>query len=177
MKSPNLFLAPTPPAPGTERKLPADKPSRSGHASLRHSPELILVVDDDANVRQSLAEVLQLEQFAVRLAADGREAVRQFLQGPPDLILLDLNMPDINGWQAFRIMAEMYPYVPVIVITARPGQARRAAELGIDMLLEKPLQIPTLLDTIRRLLAVSDSAGFAKVMHAWRTQDLPGMQD
>jgi len=148
-----------------------------GHASLRHSPELILVVDDDPNIRQSLAEVLQLENFAVRLADDGREAVRQFLEGPPDLILLDINMPDINGWQAFQIMSQMYPFVPVIVITARPGQARRATELGIEMLLEKPLHIPTLLDTIRRLLARPDTAHFAKVMHAWRTHDLPGTQD
>ena len=153
-----------------------DKQSRAGHASLRHSPALILVVDDDANIRESLAEVLRLENFAVRLACDGREAVRQFLDGPPDLILLDINMPDINGWQAFQIMAEMYPFVPVIIITARPGQARRAADLGIDMLLEKPLHIPTLLDQMRRLLARPDTAHFAKVLHAWQTQDLLGTQ-
>lgn len=153
-----------------------DKQSHAGHASLRHSPAHILVVDDDASIRESLAEVLRLENFAVRLACDGREAVRQFLDGPPDLILLDINMPDINGWQAFQIMAEMYPFVPVIIITARPGQARRAADLGIDMLLEKPLHIPTLLDQMRRLLARPDTAHFAKVLHAWQTQDLLGTQ-
>jgi DNA-binding response OmpR family regulator len=68
-----------------------------GHASLRHSPALILIVDDDQNLRDSLGEVLRAENYAVRLAEDGHEAVRQFLQGPPDLILLDLNLPDING--------------------------------------------------------------------------------
>ena len=73
-------------------------------------------------------------------------------------------------------MAEMYPFVPVIIITARPGQARRAADLGIDMLLEKPLHIPTLLDQMRRLLARPDTAHFAKVLHAWQTQDLLGTQ-
>ena len=135
------------------------------------------MVDDDANIRQSLAEVLRLENFEVRLASDGREAVRRFLEGPPDLILLDLNMPDINGWQAFQIMSEMYPCVPVIVITARPGQARRAAELGIDMLIEKPLDIPELLDAIRRLLARPDNAQLAKVINVWRTHDLPGTQE
>lgn len=170
---------PNPPAPVTERKPSAEAQPRQGHghASLRHSPALILVVDDDANIRESLAEVLRLENFTVRLACDGREAVRQFLNGPPDLILLDLNMPDINGWQTFQIMAEMYPFVPVIVITARPGQARRAAELGINSLLEKPLHIPTLLDTMRRLLARPDTAHFAQVMHTWRTNDLPGTQE
>ena len=163
----------------TEREISAEEQSRpgQGYASLRHSPELIMVVDDDANVRESLAEVLRLEKFAVRLACDGREAVRQFLDGPPDLILLDINMPDINGWQAFQIMAELYPFVPVIVITARPHQARRAAELGIAVLLQKPLDIPMLLDAIRRLLARPNTAHFARVLHTWRTYDLLGTQD
>ena len=148
-----------------------------GHASRRHSPELILVVDDDPNIRQSLGEALEIENFAVRLAGDGREAVRQFLEGPPDLILLDINMPDINGWQAFQIMSQIYPFVPVIIITARPGQARRAAEMGIEILLEKPLHIPTLLQAMRRLLARPDTAHFGKVTRAWRTHDLPGTQE
>ncbi|HEU0009672.1 MAG TPA: response regulator [Verrucomicrobiae bacterium] len=141
---------------------PSGKPAGAGHASLRHQPQLVLVVDDDPNIRESLAEVLRLENFAVRLACDGRDAVRQFLDGPPDLILLDINMPDISGWQAFQIMAEMYPFVPVIVITARPGQARRAGELGVGSLLEKPLHIPTLLQTMRRLLARPATGCFAK---------------
>ena len=168
------------PVPAREQKVSSEKPQPGegqGHASLRHSPPLILVVDDDTNIRQSLAGVLELEHFAVRLASDGREAVRQFLDGPPDLILLDLNMPDIDGWQAFQIIAEMYPFVPVIIITARAGQTRRAAELGIDMLLEKPIHIPTLLDTIRRLLARPDTAHLARFMHLWRTHDLPGTQE
>ena len=104
----------------------------AGHAGLRHSPELILVADDDLHLRESLGEVLRQENYAVRLACDGRDTVRQFLDGPPDLILLDVNMPDIDGWRAFQIIAQLYPFVPVIVITARPGQTRRAAELGID---------------------------------------------
>ncbi len=141
---------------------PSNKPAGAGHASLRHQPQLVLIVDDDPNIRESLAEVLRLENFAVRLACDGRDAVRQFLDGPPDLILLDINMPDISGWQAFQIMAEMYPFVPVIVITARPGQALRASELGIDSLLEKPLHIPTLLLTMRRLLARPATGCIAK---------------
>lgn len=165
--------------PVTEPESFAEEHPRpgQGHASLRHSPELILIVDDDATVRNSLAEALRLENFAVRLAGDGCEAVRQFLEGPPDLILLDINMPDINGWQAFQIMSQIYPFVPVIVITASPNQSRRAAELGIDTLLEKPLHIPALLETMRRILARPETAHFGKVTHAWRTNDLPGTQE
>ncbi len=142
-----------PQPPNSTSNDAAINPALVGSASVRHSPELILVVDDDANVRESLTEVLKQEGFSVHSACDGREAVRQFLQGPPDLILLDINMPDLNGWQAFQIMVEMYPFVAVIVITARPGQGLRAAELGIDTLMEKPLDIPTLLSTIRRLIS------------------------
>jgi CheY-like chemotaxis protein len=137
----------------------------------------ILIVDDEVNIRESLATVLQEENYAVRLAENGRVAVREFLDGSPDLILLDLNMPDTDGWKAFDIIARLAPDVPVIVITARPGQARRAAEAGIDMLLEKPLDIPVLLETIRTLLASPEKANIARVLRAWRTNDLPGSQD
>jgi DNA-binding response OmpR family regulator len=135
----------SPARPGVEQRV-------GGHASLRHSPALILIVDDDQNLRDSLAEVLRAENFSVRLAGAGHEAVRQFLQGPPDLVLLDLKLPDINGWQVFHIMTGLYPYVPVIVITARAGQAALAAQVGIDVLMEKPLDIPSLLEAIRELL-------------------------
>jgi DNA-binding response OmpR family regulator len=138
---------------------------------------LILVVDDDATIRESLAAVLRLEHYEVRLAENGRTAVRQFLDGPPDLVLLDLNMPDTDGWHAFEIMARLAPYVPIIVITARPYQARRAAEAGIDMLLEKPLDMPVLLETIHGLLATPGKSRFTTVLRAWHTSDLPGAQD
>jgi len=137
----------------------------------------ILIADDDATLRESLAAVLKTEDYAVRLAENGRIAVRQFLDGPPDLILLDLNMPDTDGWRAFEVMARLAPDMPVVVITARPDQARRAAEAGIDMLLEKPLDIPLLLETIRDLLAAPDQSRFARILRAWHTNDLPGAQD
>jgi CheY-like chemotaxis protein len=136
----------------------------------------ILIADDEIHVRESLAAVLQQENYAVRLAENGRVAVREFLDGPTDLMLLDLNMPDTDGWKAFNVIARLAPDMPVIVITARPGQARRAAEAGIDMLLEKPLDIPVLLETIRALLASPEKSNFARVLRAWRTNDLPGSQ-
>lgn len=152
----------------------AEAEQAPGRTPTKH---VVLVVDDDANIRESLAALLRLERYEVRLAENGRTAVRQFLDGPPDLVLLDLNMPDTDGWQAFEIMARLAPYVPVIVITARPYQARRAAEAGIDMLLEKPLDIPMLLETIHSLLATPEKSRFATVLRAWHTSDLPGAQD
>ena len=136
----------------------------------------ILIADDDGTIRNALAAVLQTDNYDVRLAENGRVAVRQFLQQRPDLILLDLNMPETDGWQAFEVMARLAPYVPVIVITARPYQARRAAEAGIDMLLEKPLDILVLLETVRKLLATPEDARLAKVLRAWHTNDSPSTQ-
>lgn len=159
----------SPETPGAERQA-------ATHAGRHHSPELILIVDDDQNIRDSLAEVLRAENYAVRLAGDGHEAVRQFLLGPPDLILLDLNMPKFDGWQAFQIIAELYPYVAVIVITARPHQGARAAAAGIDLVMEKPLDIPLLIENVRKLLAQPNPPGCARAIRAWPTEDQPDSQ-
>jgi CheY-like chemotaxis protein len=113
----------------------------------------ILIADDDASVRESLARVLEGENHEVVLAGSGREAVSQFVHAAPDLVLLDLNMPDTDGWQAFELMEKRRPFVPVIVITARPHQYEHAARLGIDAFMEKPLDFPLLLQTIARLLS------------------------
>ena len=89
-------------------------------------------------------------------AKTGREAAAKFIAEVPDLVLLDLNMPDKDGWDAFDLMNRTHPLVPTIIITARPQQYQRAADLGVDALMEKPLDLPLLLGTIASLLAESD---------------------
>jgi len=115
----------------------------------------ILLADDDPGVRQMLGRVLESEHYEVVTAGTGREATAKFLANLPDLVLLDLNMPDQDGWEAFDLMADRRPYVPVIVITARPHQYQSAVDYGIDALMEKPLNLPLLLNTIADLLAES----------------------
>lgn len=191
-ESAGVRSCPSPGASSSTRDLPCATHDSSGPAASppaalakpraaqqgRHESKqnLVLVADDDASIRESLAAVLRSEGYEVQLAENGRVAVRQFLDGPPDIILLDLNMPDTDGWRAFEIMARLAPSVPVIIITARPCQARRAAEAGIDMLLEKPLDIPMLLETVRDLLVAPEKSRFAKVLRAWHTKDLPATQ-
>src|SRR5215813_5540097 len=121
----------------------------------------ILLADDDNAVRESLGRVLESENYEVLLARTGREAVRHFTAGPPDLVLLDLNMPDKDGWEAFDLMEKMHPLVPTIIITARPHQHQRANGVGIDALMEKPLDLRLLLDTIKQLLDESDEQRLA----------------
>jgi DNA-binding response OmpR family regulator len=117
----------------------------------------ILLADDDPGVREMLGRVLESEHYTVTYAKSGREASSRFIAHPPDLVLLDLNMPDQDGWAAFRLMNVAHPMLPVIVITARPNQYPEAADLGVDGLMEKPLNLEVLLQAIRDLLAETEA--------------------
>jgi DNA-binding response OmpR family regulator len=112
----------------------------------------ILLADDDPGVRELLGRILESEHYRVTFARTGREAASKFAYDLPDIVLLDINMPEQDGWAAFRLMNTAHTLVPVIVITARPNQYRQARELGIDAFMEKPLNFPVLLEAIRRLL-------------------------
>lgn len=124
--------------------------SNESHASPgRHNR--ILLADDDALVRGSLAAVLESEGFVVDEAETGIKAVLRAIEQPPDLVLLDLNMPQGDGWTAFSQLDRVTPLLPVIVITARPNQYPKAVQLGVDAFMEKPLNIPILVGAIKHL--------------------------
>ncbi|MBC8125740.1 MAG: response regulator [Gloeobacteraceae cyanobacterium ES-bin-144] len=116
----------------------------------------ILLADDDPSVREMLGRVLLSENFQVVTAGTGEETTHRFAAVKPDLVLLDLNMPDGDGWSAFRFINAAQPMLPVIVITARPNQYPKASEFGVDAIMEKPLNLPILLDEIKKLLAETD---------------------
>ena len=113
----------------------------------------ILLADDDDGVRDSLSQVLAMEGYQVIPAANGRQAVACLRGQSPDLALLDINMPGLDGWQTLERMERRRPLMPVIVITARPNQYHRAVGAGVDALMEKPLDFPRLLEAIASLLA------------------------
>jgi len=114
----------------------------------------VLLVDDDVSVLAALSGVLRDEGYDVIQASDGHEAIRNFKAvGGTDLVLLDLCMPVKGGWETFELLTARNPLLPVIVITARPGQYVTAAAAGVAALMEKPLDIPELLETMRKLLA------------------------
>lgn len=128
-------------------------------ASQRRKPsrppgsKRILLADDDASVRGSLQDMLIGEGYTVIPARDGQEALELIASTLVDLVLLDLNMPRKNGWDTFERLSAEHPLVPIVVITARANQLFTALGAGVGALLEKPLNIPVLLDTIARLLA------------------------
>jgi DNA-binding response OmpR family regulator len=140
----------------TEAPVPAAQ-SQERPVETVHSTKRILLADDDPGVREMLGRVLASENYDVIYAKNGREASTKFIADPPDLVLLDLNMPDRDGWTAFRMMNVAQPMLPVIVITARPNQYPQAADLGVDGLMEKPLNLPVLLRAIRDLLGETEA--------------------
>ena len=137
---------------------------RSHHYVDAHAPHImahatknlplhnhVLIADDDAVVRGSLAAVLQSEGYEVYEASNGIEAVDHAIKHKPDLVLLDLNMPHADGWTVFSELDRVTPLLPVIVITARPNQYQEAVRVGMDAFMEKPLNIPVLVKAVKRL--------------------------
>lgn len=112
----------------------------------------ILVVDDEESIREALSKVLQAENYEVLLAQTGQGAIEKYGTGRIDLLLLDLNLPGGNGWATLDWLAKVNPLLPVIIITGRADQRRLAEKSGADALMEKPLDVPLLLKTIRELL-------------------------
>jgi len=113
----------------------------------------VLVVDDDAAVRQALKRVLETAGYEVGLAQDGEEATTQFLPQQTDLLLLDLNLPSQSGWDVFERLTTRYPLVPVIIITGMPNQYSTAVAAGISALMEKPVEATALLKTVGEVLS------------------------
>jgi CheY-like chemotaxis protein len=118
----------------------------------------VLVVDDDDSVRASLKKVLQQAGYDVVLAGGGLEAALRFNRDPIDLLLLDLNLPNLTGWEVFEHVTTRYPLVPVIIITGMPNQYRTALAAGVGALFEKPVEVPALLKRMEELLAEPNEA-------------------
>jgi CheY-like chemotaxis protein len=125
----------------------------------------ILVADDDALVRGSLAAVLESEGYSVDEARDGTEVVARATENAPDLILLDLNMPEADGWAAFKQLDRLSPTSPVIVITARPHQYSEAVKRGVAGFMEKPLNIAVLMRAIRNFTSASEQGQTGRFAH------------
>jgi two-component system, OmpR family, response regulator MprA len=114
----------------------------------------ILVVDDEPAVRDSLERALRLDGYEVDLAADGREGLERVRTSPPDAIVLDLLMPEMDGLEACRKLRERGDRTPVLMLTARDGVSDRVAGLdaGADDYLVKPFALEELQARLRALL-------------------------
>ena len=113
----------------------------------------ILVVDDEADLVNLLRIKLQAEGYQVSSARDGAQALQVVEEHCPDLILLDLMMPDMDGWEACRRIRELAD-IPIIMLTALSGDVSvaRGLEMGADDYLTKPFSLMELLARVRAAL-------------------------
>lgn len=114
----------------------------------------ILVAEDDTSIRVALADALQGAGYGVLCAQDGRQALELLLTHEIDLVLLDVNMPRLNGFKLLQIMSRECPGVPGIVLTAHGEEKERirGLELGADDYVVKPFSIGELLARITAVL-------------------------
>jgi CheY-like chemotaxis protein len=112
----------------------------------------VLVVDDDDAILASVREILELEGYPVVTATNGAEALRRIEEERPALVLLDMRMPGLNGWDVARILRERGLAVPILVMTAAQDARRWAAQIGASGYLAKPFDLDDLLGTVERLL-------------------------
>ena len=112
----------------------------------------LLVVDNDRSVCRSLQKLLRAEGFEVHTACDAAGAVDLFRVHPIDLVVLDINLGSDDGCSVFQALAEINPFVPIVIITAEWGQHGRAVALGAEALVEKPIDVPSFLELIHDLL-------------------------
>lgn len=117
----------------------------------------ILVVDDDPSVRELLRVQLEMEGEQVSTAVDGQAALDALAQDRPDVVVLDVMMPVLNGWEVLeRLRAdERFRRLPVLLLTARdlPQDRQRGRDLGASAVLSKPHDLQVLLDMVHALTA------------------------
>src|SRR5687767_10201174 len=111
----------------------------------------ILVADDDAVIREAVTEILEIEGYRVLTAADGLEALRLLRQDPPALLILDMRMPGLNGWEVAAEMRSLAIDVPILVMTAARDARAWAAEVAASGYLAKPFELQALVDAVERL--------------------------
>ncbi len=119
-------------------------------------PRRILIVDDYASGRDACVEYFQFSGFEVLTAEDGRQAVDTARRELPDLILMDLSLPELSGWEATRILKddEETAHIPIVVVTAHAlkSELERAREVGCDDVITKPAHPRTLVERATQVL-------------------------
>ncbi len=119
----------------------------------------ILVVDDEEDLGRILKFALMAAGHEVLLATDGAEGLRMAREDSPDLVLLDLMLPKIDGYKVCRMLKfdERYKQIPIVILSARTQEVDKqmARETGADLFITKPYNLNEILSTIQQLLRTS----------------------
>ena len=123
----------------------------------------ILVVEDEADLRAGICHNLEVEGFKVLSASNGREGLDQIAAHSPDLVLLDLSMPRLNGWDLLQLLkaGAVTATIPVVACTAHAmgGDRERALAAGFDAYLAKPYRPAELIECVEAFLGPGESGG------------------
>ena len=116
-------------------------------------PNVVLIVDDDTDLLEALALILERRDYRVLTATSGEQALELLRQGPlPSLILFDLMMPGMNGWSLRQKLLESpaYASIPAVVLSGDHAVLRNAPPPGCTRALQKPVDLVTLLDVVKQ---------------------------
>ena len=119
-------------------------------------PLRILLVDDNATNRKLGFKVLERLGYKAELAGDGRSAISSYVEGRHDVILMDIEMPDMDGLEATRLIRTSaapeirQPYIVALTANAMAGDRERYLDAGMDDYLSKPLRVDELVASLRR---------------------------
>ena len=116
------------------------------------SPKPVLIVDDEPAILDMIAELLGYEGYEVITTSEGSAALARAKENPPALILLDLMMPGMSGWQVIAALkaTPQTRAIPVVLLSARRDLPATAAELGIVTFLAKPFDLDELLSVVEQ---------------------------
>ena len=122
----------------------------------------VLVVDDEPDLVRILEFGLKAAGYAVETAPDGQEGLKKARESKPDVILLDLMLPKLDGYKVCRLLKfdERYKHIPIVILSARTqeGDQALAHEMGANRFLTKPYEFSEILDHIQALLKESAAA-------------------
>jgi CheY-like chemotaxis protein len=113
----------------------------------------VLVVDDEPAIRTVLRLILELEGYAVRTASGGEQALARVSEAAPRLVLLDVQMPGMDGWQTLPRLKVLAPTMPIIIVSGIRHLREEAAAHHADGALPKPFDVDSVLDTVGRFIA------------------------
>jgi len=123
------------------------------HAAVPSPRRRILVIEDEPDLARGLRDALEFEQFEVSTAGQGRDGIRSLREMGADLVILDLMLPDINGFTVCEEIRQTHPVVPIIMLTARSQEVDkiRGLEAGADDYVTKPFSVGELVARINAI--------------------------
>src|ERR687885_440018 len=129
---------------------------RSGPGGGQHTGPVILLVDDDARVRELVRVNLEFEGYQVREAGSAEEGLTAMEDAPPDLILLDVMMPGTDGWEMLRQVQERHGAIPVVMFSGKveEGALAEATSRGARGFIGKPFDLQQLVDQTKQIVPV-----------------------